>query len=417
MVHIDESRGKNMSWDSLGFSDCPFKTEAISSDTLELFVGHKEEAAICSDLLKGKDIILIVEGARGVGTTSFANYVRFHSQKAKDYFTPKNEIRVEPNWLLETLLSAIVSNIVRELELSIPERVSKDKRFIEAKALSRRISETYRSFGVSALGLGVNYGENATISQPIIVPSTVLGHHLEDLAALMIDLGYKNGVLIQLNNLDVGAVHSGDYLRYILNALRDYMQTRNTSWLLVGDIGMRAFIAGKVDRVDDIISHEVFITPLSKKDYQGLINKRINFYRENKNAVFPVAQEVFEYLYDITEGRLRYIFGLLNRLITKLHVGNLIDMVTIEIAKPAIAELAKSRIRIHELTDAEEVILKKLVEVKEASVKNIIEATGRNRVFVSRALNKFLKLDLVSMRKKGSSHFYTPSLDAKIAYG
>jgi len=36
-----------------------------------------------------KQFILIVEGARGVGTTSFANYVRFHSQKAKDYYFKK----------------------------------------------------------------------------------------------------------------------------------------------------------------------------------------------------------------------------------------------------------------------------------------------------------------------------------------
>ncbi len=313
-----------MSWDSLGFSDCPFKTEAISSDTLELFVGHKKEVRTCSNLLKGREVILVIEGARGVGTTSFGNYMRFNSQKIKEYFTPRNEIRVEPNWLLETLLAAIVSNIVRELELKTLKYIAKDKRFIEAKALSQRISETYRSFGISALGIGASYGADVGISQPIIVPSTVLGHHLEDLAGLTLELGYKNGLLVQLNNLDIGAVHLGDYLKYILNALRDYMQTRNTSWFLVGDVGIRAFIASKVDRVDDIISHEVFIKSLSKKDYYNLIAKRINFYRSNENAISPIADEVFDYLYDITSGRLRYIFGLVNRLITSLHVGDLI---------------------------------------------------------------------------------------------
>jgi hypothetical protein len=61
-----------MSWDSLGFSDCPFKTEAISSDTLGLFVGHKDQVRTCTNLLKGREVILAIEGARGVGTTAFS---------------------------------------------------------------------------------------------------------------------------------------------------------------------------------------------------------------------------------------------------------------------------------------------------------------------------------------------------------
>lgn len=406
-----------MSWEALGFSGCPFKTEAIAADTLELFVGHKEEVKICKSILEDRDIILVVEGARGVGTTSFANYLRFNANKIKNYFTPRNEIRIEPNWQLETLLAAIISNIVRELELTDQNHIAKDKRFIEAKALSQRISETYRSFGISAFGSGVSYGRSGGASQPIVVPSTVLGHYLEDLSSLVIDLSYKNGILIQLNNLDVGAIHTEDYLKYILNALRDYMQTRNTSWFLVGDVGIRAFIARKVDRVDDIISYETFISPLSKENYKLLIDKRVAFYRTSKNTVLPVQQKVFEYLYDITEGRLRYVFGLLQRLMKRLHVGSLIDTMTLDIAKPMIIELAHTRIRAHELTTNEEIILKQLVELKESSVKKLIEITGKNRLAVSRALSKFLKLELVSTTKKGTLRMYIPSLDAKIAYG
>ena len=38
---------------------------------------------------------MVVEGARGVGTTSFSNYVRFNAQKKKNYLTPSYEIRIE----------------------------------------------------------------------------------------------------------------------------------------------------------------------------------------------------------------------------------------------------------------------------------------------------------------------------------
>lgn len=406
-----------MPWDSLGFSDFPFRTDPISSDTLELFVGHNKEIKVCLELLKSRDVIMVIEGARGVGTTSFSNYLRFNAQKAKNYLTPTNEIRVEPNWLLETLLAAIVSNIVREFELSMSSNACKDKRFTEAKALSQRISETYKSFGLSAFGLGGNYGENGNISQPIILPAPVIGHHLEDLANLAVDFGYKNGILVQLNNLDIDAIHTETHLKYILNALRDYMQTRNVSWLLVGDVGIRPFIASKVDRVDDIISYETFINPLSKKDYRLLIEKRINFYKKNKNAVFPVTPEVFEYLYDVTEGRLRYIFGLLNRIVSRLRIGYLINMATLDVVKPLVIELARSRIKAKELTDAEEGILKMLVNLNTTSVKHLVESSNKNRAFVSRALGKFLTLGLVSSSKKGALRIYTPSLDTKIAYG
>jgi hypothetical protein len=56
-----------------------------------------------------------------------------------------------------------------------------------------RIAEAYRSFGISAFGFGLNYGKSAGIgTQPTIVPSAVLGHHLEDLAILAQVIGCKN---------------------------------------------------------------------------------------------------------------------------------------------------------------------------------------------------------------------------------
>src|SRR5437868_1062213 len=187
-----------MNWDALGFEENPFQTEPISADTLQLYTGHLAEVKTCQEILNQKDVRLVIEGARGVGTTSFANFLRFSSQTKKDFFTPRNEIRVEPNWSLETLLSAIIGNVVREIEFFQPDKVIHDKRFQDAKALFMRIAEAYRSFGIEAFGFGINYGKSAGISsQPLIVPSSVLGHHLDDLSSLIRSIGYKYGLLIQ----------------------------------------------------------------------------------------------------------------------------------------------------------------------------------------------------------------------------
>jgi hypothetical protein len=298
-----------MQWYSLGFKENPLNTDPISQETLSLYTGHEKEIKACKNVLSESNTITIIEGARGVGTTSFANFLRFSAQEKGLYLTPRNEIRVERDWNIETLLSVIIANVVREIEFFQTEKIKKDRRFQDAKALSLRIAEAYRSFGISALGFGINYGKTAGIvTQPAIVPSAVLGHHLEDLAQLVNSIGYKYGLLIQLNNLDIGIIHDEKKLQYLFNVMRDYFQTKNVSWLIVGDVGIRKFIAQQVDRLDDIINYEIDLYPLTEKEYEDLINKRIIYFRYNNKITLPVDREVFIYLYEITQGRLLYFW-------------------------------------------------------------------------------------------------------------
>ncbi len=165
-----------MDWQALGFTDDPLKTAPITKTTLSLFTGHDKEIHICQRVLTGSNIRVVIEGARGVGTTSFANFLRFSAENKKLYLTPRAEIKVEPGWRSETLLAAIISNLVRELELrSEFEPYLSDERFQSAKSLSSRIAETYRSFGLDAFGFGGSYGKQAgAVSQPVIVASTTL---------------------------------------------------------------------------------------------------------------------------------------------------------------------------------------------------------------------------------------------------
>lgn len=406
-----------MRWEPLGFKDNPLNTDPIAQTTLSLYTGHEDEAAICSNVLHERNVTLVVEGSRGVGTTSFANYLRFSMQEKKLYLTPSNEIRVEEDWKLETLLAAIIVNIIREIELFHPDKIAKDKRFQNAKALSMRIAETYRAFGVEAIGFGVSYGKVAGISsQPSIVPSPVLGHHLEDLINLVQSLGYKYGILVQLNNLDIGEVHSEKHLKYLFNALRDYIQTNGVSWILVGDIGLRKFIAQQVDRLDDIISYEVCLSPMNEKEYRELIEKRIVFYRSNPRATLPIDIEVFLYLYKITKGRLRYVFGLLARLANTFNIGNLTDRITLDIAQPMLVTLARDRIKRNNLSPGEETILKVAIKLQDATAATIAKEAKKSRQYVSKVLSLLAKTKLVTIKREGKNRYYIPVLDAFIAY-
>jgi DNA-binding transcriptional ArsR family regulator len=386
-------------------------------ETLPLYTGHAEEIAICINVLGDGNRRIVVEGKRGVGTTSFSNYVRFSLQEKKIFFTPRNEIRVEPGWQIETLLAVIIANIIREAELFASDKVIKDKRFLNAKAVSARIAETYRSFGVDAFSIGFNYGKSAgVVTQPILVPAAVLGHHIEDLIYLIKSAGYQKGILIQLNNLDVGEIHEEGHLKTLFNALRDYSQTDGISWLFVGDLGLRKFIAQQVDRLDDIISFEVVIGSLKKEEFEQLILKRVNFYRSNTKVELPIDVDVFLYLFDITKGRLRYIFGLLARLMASLHIGDLTDRVTLLIAKSMLIKLARVRIQRNDITPAEEQILRIVVQKNECIITEVSKELGKSSQYVGKILNKLLDTKLVKARKYGKKKYYSPSLDAIIAY-
>lgn len=406
-----------MQWQSLGFKTDPLSTDPISMETLPLYTGHNKEMKMCLNVLGDGNRRIVVEGSRGVGTTSFSNYLRFSLQEKKLFFTPRNEIRVDAGWQIETLLSVIIANIVREAQLFESHKVTKDKRFQNAQALSARIAETYRNFGIDAFGVGFNYGKSAgAVTQPILVPASVLGHHLEDLVSLIKSAGYQRGILLQLNNLDIGEIHEEAQLKYLFNALRDYSRTDGTSWLFVGDVGLRKFIAQQVDRLDDIISFEVEIGSLSKEEFKQLILKRVHFYRTNTKAELPIDMDVFLYIFDITKGRLRYIFGLLARLMASLHIGDLTDCVTLSLAKLMLIKLAKSRVERSDITPAEEQILRIIVQKNECTITNVANEIGKSAQYVGKILNKLLEVRLVNTRKYGKSKYHSPSLDAVIAY-
>ena len=406
-----------MHWESLGFKDNPFNTDPIGRSTIDLYTGHERTIKICQNVLRERNILMIIEGARGVGTTSFENYLRFQAQSKHEYFTPSNEIRVGSGWTIETLLAVVIANTVREMELAQLSIVIQDRRFQDAKALALRIAETYRSFGIDALSFGVNYGKSAGIvSQPVIVPAAVLGHHLEDLAALIDSAGYKYGLLLQLNNLDIGEIHDEQPLKSLFNELRDYVQTNNVSWLLVGDVGLRKFIAQKVDRLDDIVSYEVELNPLIEKEYTKLIDKRIHFYKDLPNATLPIDQDVFLYLFAITKGRLRYVFGLIKRLLNELNIGDIMDRLSLDIVKPMVTKFAKDRLSKNGLTSSEIELLKSMVALGSSNATALSKQLGKSRQYVSKTLIKLSEANLLNAKRKGRDKIYSPVLDVIIAF-
>ncbi len=405
-----------MQWESMGFKDDPFKTQPITAYTLDLYTGNEDKISNSKFALNSNNIIMVVEGDRGVGTTSFGNLIRFSAQNDKKYFTPTSEIRVEPSWNADTLMAAVIVNIVTTLQLNYADKLKNNAKFKAAKAIVQQVTETYRSFGASVFGFGASFGSSTNSTQPMVMPTQVLAHHLEGLVQIVLKLGFKYGILIQLNNLDVGVVQDENNLKTVLNVMRDYFQLPGTSWMLVGDMSLRRFISQEVDRVDDIITYEVDITQLSKTSYLKLIENRIKYFRVNSKVSLPVDKEVLLYLHEITKGRLRYVFGLLSRLFNVLKLGVLADKVTMDLAKPVIISYAKDRINRFNLTVNEEMVLKVIVNKEGIQVTEISDLIGKKQSYISNILSQLQEYKLVGYIKKWRNHHYYASIDANILY-
>src|SRR3990167_6476119 len=124
-----------MQWEAMGFKDEPFKTQPITAYSLPLYTGNVEKIKKAQFALQSNNIVMAIEGTIGIGTTSFGNYLRFQAQKEKKYFTPASEIRVEPTWSADTLMAAIIANIVSTLELQHSDQLKNQHQYQEAKRI------------------------------------------------------------------------------------------------------------------------------------------------------------------------------------------------------------------------------------------------------------------------------------------
>lgn len=198
--------------------------------------------------------------------------------------------------------------------------------------------------------------------------------------------------------------------------MRDYTQIEGTNWLFVGDVGLRKFIAQHVDRFDDIISYEITNNPLPESEFLEILHKRIQFYGESTKAEIPIDQEVFHYLYTITNGRLRYIFGLTSRLMNRLYIGDLTNKVTLDLAKPMLMKLGRDRVQRADITPMEEQVLQLLVSTLNATPSNLAAKLQKTTQYTGRVLAILVDKGLALSKREGREKIYIPSVDAVIAY-
>jgi DNA-binding transcriptional ArsR family regulator len=399
-------------FDRFGLKENPYSVNPITYDTLELFVGRKNEIKKCALAADYKSII-VVEGGRGVGTTSFGNYVRFNRLKKRKNFTLPREISVERGWNGEFLLANTLSWLVRSLEDN--KKTAKKPKFREIKKATHGIQEIYRQAGLQLMTFGTHYGKEAAIATPPVYPIATLIQYFEDCSKLIKKIGYNKPTIIQINNLDLDTTISAEQLRFFLNDIRDLLQIPGYSWLLIGDSGLSGFMRLSVDRLADIVTFETHLKPLTLKEVHEAINKRIEFLKTKEHTEHPISDEVINMLYNASHGRIRKIFRAATNLLHLVEADPLINRVDMEVAIPLIKRVTEDKIGKAKITYATHKILEKLVILGPITPTELSKKIKIQRQAASRALIALQRADLAYLERKGKEHFWDAEPEVKIA--
>lgn len=398
-----------------GLRGNPYTTSPIDKQNLDLFVGREDYIKVASRVIDEKSI-LVVEGNRGVGTTSFSNYLRFTKESRGNVLTPLREISVGNGWNEELLLANVLSSVTWELEGKVPSKYK--EQYNNIKAISQRVRETYRDISIqlSAVGTGVGINKPTLVTMPPLIPTTTLVQHLLEVKNLIQVSGFQKETIIQLNNLDVGTLFIPEQLSSFFNKIRDILQIAGYTWILVGDLGLRNFIADKVDRLDDIISYDCYLEPLTLDEVELAIQARITKYSANDHPVQPLSEELIRILYQATNGRIRQIFGFATRLIHSVSENLFIEQITPEIALPIITREVEDRLRQHHVTKRERKVLEEIVAQLGVTPSNLSRKIGLSPTNLSRILSHLLASRCVSVIKEGRMRKYSAAPDVQIAF-
>jgi hypothetical protein len=84
----------------------------------------------------------------------------------------------------------------------------------------------------------------------------------------------------------------------------------------------------------------------------------------------------------------------------RLHLGKIVQRISLDLAKATITALAQERLQKMDSSKEEMELIKQLVAVKEANIADLEKITKKNRTFLSRTMKKLLLTKVVDVRQE-----------------
>lgn len=296
-------------WNAYGLAANPFFQEELRSDPaapypVALHVGRDDELKLAvRQLGGGTSSRLIVEGAPGIGKTSFVNKLKAEVTHA-GMLTHADPVRI----VADSTVLSFVADVLRVL-LRIRTARGLDTNAFWTRTARLVEGEDTMSGGLTLGPIGVSYqGGRIPAEAPI---GTLYETVAEGMDRLSHDLGMH--ILLHINNLENLGDDDASRAARLLRDLRDFLMIAGAHWVFVGASGVDYAVFREYDQVAGIFPHPIVLEPLTHTEVAELLRKRyVHLAREGAKVVPPVEPETAAELYGLFKGDLRNFLRLLS---------------------------------------------------------------------------------------------------------
>ena len=296
---------------------------ALNKADMGKFVGRIQELKSFAVDISGHDrALVLVSGTRGVGKTSFINVVGYALGFSPKFLTqhmpialPKlvpcyRTVQLETSDDTKMALFKSLANIVFSAKqfafdrnLKLPPRLEKINHWTADVVLSSP------SASVNIAGFGVGGGVQQQHKNIIEVPSNTLQHMLEESVGLIKKHFKVDGVLLNINNVELLPEKR---VCQIFNELRDYLFVMKGVWtVVVGQTGLYSLLYQQATRVAEFVNGQgTQLNPLSQEDVIRVLKQRRQLYavKPQKVPPLPVAEKMVREIYSHSDGEVRLVF-------------------------------------------------------------------------------------------------------------
>jgi DNA-binding transcriptional ArsR family regulator len=296
-------------WSAYGLAANPFFQEELRSDPaapypVALHVGRDTEMRLAvRHLGGGTSSRVIVEGAPGIGKTSFVNKLKAEVTQA-GMLTHADPVRIVAD---STVLSFVADVLRVLLRIRNARGLASDAFWTRTARLVEGEDTMAGGFTLGPIGLSYQGGR-----VPAEAPLGTLYEVLpEGVGRLSRELGAH--VLVHVNNLENLGDDDARRAARLLRDLRDFMMITGAHWIFVGATGVDDAVFREYDQVAGIFPDPIVLEPLNEAEVAELLRRRYDHLaREGAQVVPPVEPQVAADLYGLYRGDLRNFLRLLS---------------------------------------------------------------------------------------------------------
>jgi hypothetical protein len=278
-----------------------------------------------------------------------------------------------------------------------PKAVESDRLLTEVRALTGVLVKEWfnLSGGVSVLGVGGSAGRSKALTvQRGEISVAGLREYLDELLERVQRLGFA-GMILHFNNLELLAHRKPMGLAQFFEEARDILQTPKIYFIFVGYTGMFQKVIVPHERVRSIFfGRSIHLPPLSREEVHQAIARRYELLAVRpRRWIPPVDDAVIDDLYEVFQGRIRFILDAITSLVTHLPDGMTGTLAT-EAAQSLLAQLTWERVQ-NLLSEAEQQVLRAAVRQTRFTNSSLAKATSKGKQNIAKYLNRLLDLHLI----------------------